>query len=233
MATLLSPFDSNPKTAKNTKQGWGTAVLHLAPASMSGFQVCQGRSAGCEAACLHFAGSPVYQKGKNLSRVRRTQMFFQQREEFMAQLVRELQAHVRKCNRLGLKPAARLNATSDLPWERIRCGDAPNVFAVFPEVQFYDYTAVLNRKIPENYHLTFSLKEDNADKARLALEQGMNVTAVFPDDNFPETFWGLPVIDGDEHDFRPSDPQPCIIGLKVKGKLGKADTTGFVQRNFD
>lgn len=231
MSKLLSAFDSNPKTAKNTKIGWGTAVLHLAPAGMSGFQVCQGRSAGCEAACLHFAGSPVYAAGKDRARIAKTKMFFENRASFMRQLVKELEAHIRKCKKLGLKPAARLNATSDLPWERIRCGDAPNIMSLFPEVQFYDYTAVLTRlNIPDNYHITFSLKEDNEEAAKSALRRGWNVTAVFMENEIPETFWGLPVIDGDDNDFRPADPSPCIIGLKAKGKKAKEDTTGFIQR---
>jgi len=231
MPSLLSKLDSNPKTAKNTKHGWGTAVLHLAPASMSGFQVCQGRSAGCEAACLHYAGNPLALRNKTRGRVRKTQLFFQNRKVFMEQLVKELGAHVRLCQKLDLKPAARLNATSDLPWERIR-HNGQNVMELFPTIQFYDYTAVLNRQVPENYHLTFSLKEDNADKAREALTQGLNVTEVFPDTQFPETFWGYPVIDGDEYDFRPSDPNPCIVGLKAKGKAAKEDQTGFIQRVF-
>lgn len=229
MAKLLTRFDANPKVAKNTKLGWGTAVLHLAPASMSGYQVCQGRSPGCEAACLHFAGAALYQSRKEQSRIRKTKLFFEQRQTFFDQLQRELLSHVRMCEREGLKPAARLNATSDLPWERIRVNNQ-TIMDLFPDVLFYDYTAVLGRETPSNYHLTFSLKEDNTDAARVALSRGMNVTAVFPDEDFPDTFWGLPVIDGDANDFRPGDPTPCIVGLKAKGKKAQTDTTGFIQR---
>jgi hypothetical protein len=229
MGKLLSQWDANPKVAKNTKIGWGTAVLHLAPASMSGYQVCQSRSAGCEAACLHFAGGGQYQSLKDRSRITKTKMFFEQRDAFMTLLIKEIKAHIRKCDKLGLTPTARLNATSDLPWERIR-HEGKTLMEHFPDLLFYDYTAVLDRIVPANYHLTFSLKEDNADKARIALTRGMNVTAVFPVGEVPDTFWGYPVVDGDENDFRPADPTPCIVGLKVKGWKGKADTTGFVQR---
>lgn len=230
MTQLLSHFDSNPKVAKNTKLGWGTAVLHLAPANMSGFQVCSKRSPGCEAACLHFAGGDHLMPLKNRSRIAKTRFFFARRAEFMAQLLKEIKAHVRKMERLGLKPAVRLNATSDIPWERVRCGDHPNIMSALPDVLFYDYTALPNRSVPANYHLTFSLKETNEGDSRIALGMGMNLAVVFPTAELPTEFWGLPVIDGDENDFRPGDPTPCIVGLKAKGKKGINDTSGFVMR---
>jgi len=233
MTKLLSHFDSNPKVAKNTKLGWGTAVLHLAPASMSGFQVCSARSPGCEAACLHHAGAAHYQSRKDQSRIAKTQRFFRDRHAFMAQLLRELQAHVRKMERMGLRPAARLNATSDLPWERIRCGDHKNIMEALPDVLFYDYTAIPNRVVPSNYHLTFSLKETNVAEADRQRAAGFNLAVVFPTEDLPDTFWGLPVIDGDETDFRPADPARCIVGLKAKGSKAKADTTGFVQPQLE
>ena len=227
---LLSHFDSNPKVAKNTALGWGTAVLHLAPANMSGFQVCSARSPGCEAACLHFAGGDHLMPLKNRSRIAKTQFFFKDKAGFMAQLLKEVQAHVRKMERLGLRPAVRLNATSDIPWERVRCGDHENIMVALPNVQFYDYTAIPNRRVPSNYHLTFSLKETNESESRLALALGFNLAVVFPTSELPETFWGVPVIDGDENDFRPGDPTPCIVGLKAKGKKGINDTSGFIIR---
>ena len=46
----------NPKTAKGEKLWYFTAILHLAPATLSGFEVCSHRSAGCTAACLNTAG---------------------------------------------------------------------------------------------------------------------------------------------------------------------------------
>jgi hypothetical protein len=224
--TLLSHFDSNPKVAKNTKLGWGTAVLHLAPANMSGYQVCSARSPGCEAACLHYAGGAHLQSLKDRSRIAKTKFFFENKEAFMAQLLKEITAHVRKMDRMGLKPAVRLNATSDIPWERVR----GNPIEALPEVQFYDYTAIPNRQVPDNYHLTFSLKETNESQSRIALALGLNLAVVFPTSELPDTFWGVPVIDGDENDFRPGDPTPCIVGLKAKGKKGINDTSGFIIR---
>lgn len=198
-------------------------MLHLAPANLSGYEVCPSRSPGCTSACLHHAGNPVFKSAKDKARIARTKFFFEDREGFLAQLRKEISRY---------KPdAVRLNGTSDMAWERIR-GEFGTIIEAFPQVQFYDYTAVANRlrrPLPDNYHLTFSLKEDNLIEAKEALRLGFNIAAVFYDD-LPKDFMGLPVIDGDVHDYRPSDPNPCVVGLKVKGAKGKSDETGFILR---
>jgi hypothetical protein len=43
----------------------------------------------------------------------------------------------------------------------------------------------------------------------------------------PETWQGLPVVDGDETDLRFLDRRNCIVGLVEKG-MAKVDSTGFV-----
>lgn len=99
--------------------------------------------------------------------------------------------------------------------------------AIFPDVQFYDYTKRANRRdLPANYHLTFSLSEDNDERAQIALENGLNVAAVFR--ALPETFLGRKVVDGDESDLRFKDERGVIVGLKAKGDARK-DTSGFVR----
>ena len=51
---------------------------------------------------------------------------------------------------------------------------------MFSDVQFYDYTKLPNRKhIPPNYHLTFSLADGNDAASIAAIDNGMNVAAVF------------------------------------------------------
>lgn len=82
------------------------------------------------------------------------------------------------------------------------------------------------RDLPANYHLTFSLAEDNDAFAVKALENGMNVAAVFR--TLPDTFMGRKVINGDDTDLRFLDEQGVIVGLKAKGKA-KKDATGFVR----
>lgn len=229
MPVLLTDIGGNPKAAKNEKLGYATSVLHLAPARMSGYQVCQHRSPGCEAACLHFAGAQLYMAKKEQARIRKTKLFFEDRTTFLSMLLKDIDAYLRKVDKMpDMQPALRLNATSDIPWERVRVTQGKNLMELYPDLLFYDYTAIPNRQVPDNYHLTFSLKENNEEASRAALAQGLNLAVVFFDQDLPETFWDLPVINGDETDFRPADPTPCIVGLYAKGKLAKGDQTGFV-----
>lgn len=229
---LLTEVAAQPKTLKNEKMGYYTAALHLAPADMSGFNTCAGSSPGCRAACLHFAGSPVYLAAKTRARIARTKLYFERRSLFLEMLHLEIAAHVRKATKFHLRAAVRLNATSDIDWTH---SDA-SMFRRFNDVSFYDYTSVLNRLVrpdrPSNYHLTFSLKENNITQAERAARLGYNIAVVFPTKTLPGTFklgeLELPVINGDEHDYRPLDPKGCVVGLKAKGR-GKTDQTGFIR----
>jgi hypothetical protein len=141
--------------------------------------------------------------------------------------VKEIKSAKKKADKEGLKLLVLPNGTSDIAWEKIRVGDYRNIFEMFPEVQFYDYSAVANRKVPENYHLTFSRKESNDADVRSAIRNGLNVAVVF--DKLPETYMGLPVVSGDDTDIRVNDPKNVIIGLKAKGPA-KKDISGFVVR---
>ena len=64
----LTFTEGNPKTDKNLKleefKKYWILRLNLAPAKLSGFEVCSQRSKGCTKACLHTAGNPVFMKQK-------------------------------------------------------------------------------------------------------------------------------------------------------------------------
>lgn len=235
---LISPGSKNTKTAKHAEYGFENAILHLAPASVSGFNMCPMASPGCAAACLNTAGRGGLSATQN-ARVRRSRYFSTDREFFMIDLVSDLELLVANGIGHGKRPVARLNGTSDVSWERIaviRGGERfPHVFAAFPEIQFYDYTKVIGRiercaNIP-NYSLTFSLSESNDAHACRALALGFNVAAVIR--NPAETFAGYRVIDGEAHDFRFLDARGgCIVALSAKGKA-RHDTTGFVRDATD
>src|SRR5262249_37055240 len=157
----------NPKLAKGEKRGYRTAVLHLAPHTLSGFNVCPAATAGCAAACLNTAGrgglgldvrDPSKTNTIQQARIRRTRFYFEDRPSFVSRLELELERFIRQCKRDGFKPAVRLNGTSDLRWENVPTSDAPNLMSAFPRVPFYDYTKLANRRnLPPNYHLTYSL----------------------------------------------------------------------------
>jgi hypothetical protein len=230
MFKLLST--ANPKIQKGTKLGYLSFILHLAPADLSGHEVCPKRTAGCTAACLNTAGrGGMFKKGENTNmiqkaRIRKTVAFFFDRDQFMLDLYTDITKAIKFAEKQGLIPVFRLNGTSDLSWEKYEVpGTGQNIFHCFPTVQFYDYTKVLGRKIKgiPNYHLTFSRAESNASDVPKAVAQGMNVTVVY--DKIPEG-----VFSADETDLRFLDPKVGIIGLKAKGRA-KKDTTGFVIRN--
>lgn len=237
---LLADPIANPKVAKNGELGVLTAPLHLAPASLSGFNVCPMATAGCRKACLHTAGNPAYMAGKRKARIARTRHFFADRPAFMARLVREIERHEARAAREGMACGVRLNATSDVRWETVTCernGQRyENVMVAFPDVQFYDYTKIANRKrLPANYHLTFSLAETNDAAAKLASDNGMNVAVAFHvprgkplPSMYPVGGKWLPVLDGDVHDYRPADPRGHVVGLRAKGKA-RRDRSGFVR----
>jgi hypothetical protein len=228
---------ANPKIQKGAKLGYLSFILHLAPATLSGKETCPKRTAGCTAACLNTAGrGGMFKRGENTNviqqaRIRKTKMFFEQRDEFMAQLIKDIELGIKQAKKLGLTPVFRLNGTSDLSWEKYAVPGARNIFDLFPTVTFYDYTKVLGRKVKDipNYHLTFSAADGNEADVAKAHWSGMNVAMVF--DRVPDSYKGIPVHDADEHDLRFLDPMGTIAGLKAKGRA-KKDTTGFVRRTI-
>jgi len=224
----LLGIDTNAKTVKGQGKGYLTAILYLAPANISGYEVCPKRTDGCTKACLYTAGRGAFSNVQK-SRIAKTKFYFENRDKFMEQLVQEITNFVRKADKLNLTPVVRLNGTSDIPWERVSLKNFANIMEMFPTIQFYDYTKRANRKnLPVNYHLTFSLAENNENDAQIALTNGMNVAAVFRTANFPKIYMTRPVLDGDESDLRFLDGTRNIIGLKAKGRA-KKDTTGFVK----
>lgn len=258
IASLLAKPESNPKLAKNGKLGVLAAPLHLAPFNLSGFQVCPQASDGCAAACLHTAGNPAYMAGKEKARIARTRLYFRDRPAFLALLAFEIQALESKAKRLGMQGAVRLNATSDLPFERRTVdvnGKPVLIMHHFSSVVFYDYTKITKRALayckgamPQNYYLTFSKTENNDSDCKAVLNAGGNVAAVASLAIYKKAFsanldcltwdklWNSDIVDGDSHDFRPVDPDRrgntkggCVVLLKAKGDARK-DTSGFVIR---
>lgn len=225
----------NPKLMKGEKKGYLSFVLHLAPADLSGKEVCPKRTAGCTAACLNTAGrggmfKPGGTNAIQQARLRKTKMFFEQRDAFMADLVKDIKLGIKQAEKKGMIPAFRLNGTSDLSWEKYEVADGKNVFQLFPEVQFYDYTKVLGRKVSDikNYHLTFSNADGNLNDVMAAQKAGLNIAVVF--DKLPQKYLSWVVVDGDETDLRFLDPKAVIVGLKAKGRARK-DTSGFVVKS--
>lgn len=227
--TLLTRH--NPKLEKNEKYGWKSFGLHLAPFIISGNNTCPNASKGCAAACLNSAGQGIYKRVQE-ARIRKTNMFYTNREEFLKQLHKEISSKVNTAAKTGAKVSFRLNLTSDIPWETVKY-QGKSMMEHFPTVQFYDYTKNLKRvlnsvsgKFPKNYHLTFSRSEKNKDACKIVMACGGNIAVVF-DNKLPKTHLGKRVIDATLHDLRFLDPKKTVAGLIALGKARK-DNSGFV-----
>lgn len=159
------------------------------------------------------------------ARIRKTHYFFDYRQNFLASLRYDIARLMRYAAKRRMRLCVRVNGTSDLPWL------AQQMAREFSEVEFYDYTKLSKpwlRTLP-NYHITFSHSEVNHEQCLEALNHGLNVAVVFQKE-LPDTYMGVPVLDGDKHDLRFLDGyQGAVVGLKAKGKA-KKDTLGFVVR---
>jgi len=222
----LLNIDNNAKTVKGQKYGFLTAILYLAPSNESGFNVCPQASKGCKRACLYSAGNGSYPSVK-LGRINKTRWYIQERETFINQLRKEIEKFIVKAKTKNLIPCIRLNGTSDISWENT------GLIEEFKSIQWYDYTKIYKRalkfvsgNLPKNYHITYSLNEDNKKLALDILKRGGNISAVFRK-SLPTQFKGYKVVNADQNDLRFLDPSNSIAGLVAKGKA-KNDYSGFV-----
>lgn len=254
MKYQLLTIEADAKTVKGAVRGFMTAIVYLSPSDLSGVELCAlAELAGCRGPCLGTAGRGGMAPGNatftapngaelpdnavQRARLRRTVWFNTDRAGFMAQLVLEIKAARKKAARKGLTLVVRPNGTSDNRYEAIPCElDGviyPNIFAAFPDIQFYDYTKIPNRRIfaIPNYHLTFSYSHRPAFapivvKALKHYGSRVNFAAVFSG-ALPAQFLGRPVVNGDETDLRFMDAPGNVIGLKAKGRA-RRDRDGFV-----
>ena len=225
-SSKLLNIDNNAKTVKGQKKGYKTAILYLAPSTQSGFQVCPMASEGCKNACLYTAGHGAFSNVQQ-GRINKTRWFMQDRQSFLTQLKKEISNHIKNCDKKGYIPCVRLNGTSDISWENY------DIIQAFPNVQFYDYTKIYKRALkyvngqyPSNYHITYSLNEDNKKEAFEILKLRGNISAVFRK-YLPKTYQGYTVINADDTDLRFTDDINIIAGLVAKGQA-KKDYSGFV-----
>jgi hypothetical protein len=241
----LFSISTNAKTVKGEKLGYLTGVLYLAPAMLSGYQVCaMAAVAQCEKACLNKAGLGGVYTSIQKARIAKTKRFFEDRDNFMLDIVKSIRGLIklsRKQRRVkgrfakAYQVLVRLNGTSDIRWELIPVTidgiEYANLMEAFPDIQFYDYTKIANRKgIPSNYDLTFSYSGVKAYLPQVAKAQKalMRIAVVFRHvESIPKSFIGMKCIGGDNSDVRHIERQNVVVALYAKGPA-KHDQTGFV-----
>jgi len=225
--SYLTGVNHSAKSAHGEQFNIFTAILYLAPGTLSGFNMCPFASAECLEACLNRSGRAKLEALAGLNtieraRVLRTWLYLFNRPYFMGWLAAEIQAYRAKYDRPGNIFAVRLNGTSDIYWERVKNQEL-TVFEQFPGITFYDYTKVTSRmhstKSIKNYSLTFSYTGHNKAEALEVLENQGNVAMVFNvlrNRELPTTWNGYKVVDGDVTDYRPADCKGCVVGLRFK-----------------
>jgi hypothetical protein len=239
----LLTYESAKLAKGNRERGYLPVILYAAPATSSGANLCAWSTAECRYGCLNtsgYGGINLDASGWNATqaaRIRRAALMILDPEGFAAQLIREVKAASRKAEREGLRLAVRMNGTTDVAWHRV----ASELVAVIQEyATVYEYT---KRPKPDaleaGIDITYSYPGGDGVAARRFLQAGARVAVVFDTakgDALPATWrapWGdtIPVIDGDAHEMRFTDPRGVIVGLRAKGRLvGERGTSrGFLQ----
>ena len=219
----LGGVSTSHKTELSEKNGVLTYGVYLAPWNLSGYQVCAGGK-HCHEFCLSGSGQnkmDILARGEkhskiNISRIKKTRLFYENRPVFMKLLIHEINRAANKAAAKGMPFAVRLNCTSDLSPE-LFVNDGQNILDIFPNIQFYDYTKVRGRLSLlgkyKNYDLTFSFDGYNMKTAKEFLQAGGRVAVVFDGHKLPAYFDGWQVIDGNSYDFRFKDPGRVVVGL--------------------
>ena len=229
--SYLGSVNSSSKIQKTNKElEIDTYVLYLAPASLSGHNVCAKATKECITGCLNTSGRAKMPKSYIAimnARVNKTKFFYDNREQFNDVLFNEVKLAKGRTERKGKEFSVRLNGTSDLNPILFK-KDGKNILETFPDVQFYDYTKILNRievaKKHPNYDLTFSFTGYNWNDCLIALQNNVRVAVIFDikaGQPLPEMFNGFKVIDGDKYDYRPLDEKNVIVGLRWKNIANK------------
>jgi hypothetical protein len=200
---------------------WENTITYLSPNKI----LCPF-SDNCLGPCLKSSGRLPMSKAQQNER---TKLFFQEPEIFFYMLSSELVKKKKSAERKGKKLAYRFNGTSDSFTVVKKFLDSETK----PVDKLYDYTKdfsrVLNYQGYKGYHLTFSFDGLNSNESSYLLKNSIaNVAVVFnvkKDAPLPShyDFGGVsyPVLDGDSHDLRFTDPTQHVVGLRAKGKAIK------------
>jgi hypothetical protein len=220
----------NPKVRKSgIANAVRMATLTMHPDNI----VCAGaKAAGCMKDCLKESGLGGVYPSINKARQARTDYWHNSKITFLDQLCRELRNFSKLCAKQGVQGVVRLNVMSDISWEEY---DVPQSF---PELQFYDYTKKARRfhgqRQPDNYRLMFSYSgaKHYQSQVRSFLKSYSDapMAVVFRNKNFPSTFMGRPVINGDDSDWVNVNNRGVVVGLVAKGPA-KTNANGFVVEN--
>jgi len=209
-----------------------TAVVYLAPADLSGREVCVKRTPECTGGCLGKTAGCMVMDSVKRAQVWKTALRFGAPDLYFTLLCIEIKALIKKAEKLGLAPRVRLDGTSDL-------GDAEKLCTLFTDCGFYEYTKIARRAhrwLDRHPNLRVALSFTGYNKTECIEYINMGgVVAVATDltrhDAKPSTHWGINVINGDKHDDVSADPRGSIRMLSWRGPRTGLDVAGaFAER---
>ena len=153
----------------------------------------------CIKTCLAFKGLAKVYPSVIKSRKAKSEYFVNDTDTFIKQLIREIKNQEKRALKKNKKAVVRLNGFTDIDYEKF------GIFKLFPNVQFYDYSAdyerVLNNNNP-NLHYTFSYKGNNLKECLELLKNDVSIAVIdIPENQFFNDY-EVEHIDGDKHDFR-------------------------------
>ena len=256
--SYLGGVAKSAKMQYSYNKGTATYCLYLAPSTMANPNktVCPNDK-WCKNFCLNGSGrnkGDIISRGFeesniNKSRIKKTKLFFENKELFMRLLVKEIERERLIAIRNNMEFSVRLNGTSDLSPEDFVL-DGKNILEIFPDVQFYDYTKVpqrmaLPKKYP-NYDVTLSFNGYNSNICRSYLDNGGKVAVVFATKEMPKKFMGYNVENGNDDDLRYLNSSSTIIFLhyhptandyiidkKTNKRIFKEPNTPFIIKKDD
>lgn len=256
--TYLGATRQSAKMRYSYNAKCATYCIYIAPSNMAALAtnmnyptVCPNDE-HCKQFCLNGSGQnkcDTLARGVegsliNQSRIKKTRLFYDNRELFMRIMIAEITREYNKAQELGMMFAVRINGTSDLSPLAFHhpnvCNDM-NILEIFPYIQFYDYTKVkgrteLQKKYP-NYDVTLSYNGYNWEDCKNYLDNGGKVAVVFENEKeLPILFRGYPIHDANSYDMRFLDPEGHIMGLHfhrvaanyVNGKYVRPNTKFIV-----
>ena len=153
----------------------------------------------CIKTCLAFKGLAKVYPSVIKSRKAKSEYFVNDTDTFIKQLIREIKNQEKRALKKNKKPVVRLNGFTDIDYDKY------GIFKLFPNVQFYDYSAdyerVLNNNNP-NLHYTFSYKGNNLKECIELLKKDISIAVIDIAENQFFNDYEVEHIDGDKHDFR-------------------------------
>ena len=105
------------KTVKGEEYGALTGIQFLAPAMLSGVNLCAWSTAACRALCLFEAGRGSMHVVRD-GRLRKSHLMLYEWDRYIGLLEDDYHRLAARADRRGLDVGVRLDGTSDLRWDR-------------------------------------------------------------------------------------------------------------------